>query len=202
MPERCILLEALPPELRLRIYEHLYNEPCHCSLLMRNVAKIELINRAQTPAALIGTCRTIYMEAAPILYNTTTFRLQIYPEGGFHTHRMTVFHTANPYLGRIQHLEVKVGLLEAYLITPAMEFLQTLASALEEIDADMKTLDVDFRIFPDVADVRRHRNKYLVERACRETLRRHDDGRGVEMARRTVLSWMLKEAQITNMLYS
>ena len=75
-------LFRLPPELRLRIYEYIYNGERGCSLIARNNRQVECFKLpcfgCAGPAALLRTCKEVYREAAPVLYSTTTFKILLF----------------------------------------------------------------------------------------------------------------------------
>lgn len=150
--DRCALLEVLPPEVRLRIYEELFDEAYHSSLLIRSDSKIELISLAKAHAALLKTCWTIYREAVPILYDATTFRVQIYPVEGYSSHgNINRLHASTPFLRRMQHVEIKSCIVLPCHIEPALRLMKTFACALEDSDARIKTLHVRSKLFNDMS---------------------------------------------------
>ena len=154
---RCRILEDLPPELRLRIYEHLFCEPCHSSVLIRSDSKIEIISLAKAHAAILKTCRTIYREATPILYSTTTFRVQIYPAEGWPScGNVGQLRKSSLFLGRVQHLDIKSCIFLPIHVEPALRLMKAFAIALEEAHASIKTLNVRSKLFPDVSEKRRN----------------------------------------------
>lgn len=75
--EKCHLL-SIAPELRLRIYQHVYDR--------RPIVIIDVYNlqtmlgrgfyRAPKPSQLHLTCRTIFQEATPILYKSVKFDIR------------------------------------------------------------------------------------------------------------------------------
>ncbi|KAK3056055.1 hypothetical protein LTR09_003291 [Extremus antarcticus] len=135
------LLETLPAELRIQIYEYIFAEPSHTSLLICSDSKIEIISSAKAHAAMLKTCRLIHHEAAPILYDTVTFRVQIYPVEGYSRYgNLSGFNGSSPFLRHIRHLHVKVYVLTPGEVKAANRLTQELASALEEANADVKTL--------------------------------------------------------------
>jgi hypothetical protein len=81
----CPLLE-LPPELRLRIYDHIYNTQYRCTLQQETQTRCHQIGHCAGAANLLSTCKEIYAEVLPILYSTTTFKVIIFggrrPSGG------------------------------------------------------------------------------------------------------------------------
>ena len=140
---RCHLLEDLPPELRLRIYEHLFNEEYRPSLLIGSCSKIQFLSPAKAHAGILKTCRTIYSEATPLLYRKTTFQVQIYPVNGFSPHgNIARFNASTPFLSRIQHLEIKSCILFPPDIGAALRLFKTFADALEEAGAEIKTSNI------------------------------------------------------------
>lgn len=163
---RCALLEMLPPEIRLRIYEELYDEAYHSSLLIRSDSKIELISLARGHAALLKTCRIIYREAAPVLYDATTFRVQIYPVEGFSSHgNINRLCKSTPFLKLVRHVEIKSCIIMPTHIEPALRLMKTFARALEEADAKIKTLNVRSKLFNDLSKkkLRDYRDKLASE---------------------------------------
>lgn len=153
--KKCHILEDLPPELRLRIYEHLFCEDYQSSLLIRSASKIEPIAPAKAPIALFKTCKIVYSEASPVLYSRTTFRVQIYPVDGFSSHGSSArLGSITPFLSRIQHLEIRCCVMFQNLIEPALRLLKTFADALEQAGTDIKTLDVRSKLFPGVTEIR------------------------------------------------
>ena len=154
---RCAFLDFLPVEIRLRIYEELYDEQYHSSLLIRSGSKVELISLAKAHAALLKTCRTIYSEAAPLLYDATTFRVQIYPVEGFSSHgNINRLHTSTPFLRRIRHVEIKSCIILPGHIEPALRLMKTFACALEHSNARIKTLNVRSKLFNDMSKRKLH----------------------------------------------
>ena len=150
--ERCAFLEALPPEIRLRIYEELFDETYHSSLLIRSDSKIELISLPKAHGAILKTCRTIYKEASAILYDATTFRVQIYPVEGYSSHgNVNRLHSSTPFLRRIRHVEIKSCIILPSHIEPALRLMKTFACALEDSDAEIKTLNVRSKLFNDMS---------------------------------------------------
>jgi hypothetical protein len=139
LPQWHIL--SLPPELRLRIYEHIFNRSYHTGLLIRSHSKVELISLAKAHAAIIKTCRKIYHEATPYLYDATTFRVQIYPEAGYPSYGNTGHMSKNTYfLPRIRHLEIKASVMLSMHTKHALVLLKTFVEALEEADPKIETL--------------------------------------------------------------
>jgi hypothetical protein len=150
--KRCSLLEDLPAEIRLRIYEELYDEAYHSSLLIRSDSKIELISLARGHAALLKTCRTIYKEASPVLYDATTFRVQIYPVEGYSSHgNINRLCKSTPFLRLVRHVEIKSCIIMPTHIEPALRLMKTFARALEEAGAKIKTLNVRSKLFNDLS---------------------------------------------------
>lgn len=163
----CTLLDALPAEIRLRIYEELYDETYHSSLLIRSDSKIELISLAKAHGAILKTCRTIYREAAPILYDTTTFRVQIYPVEGYSSHgNVNRLQASTPFLRRIRHVEIKSCIILPIHIEPALRLMKTFACALEDSDARIKTMNVRSKLFNDMS--KRRLNEYREKLAHRD----------------------------------
>lgn len=143
----CPLLHRLPPELRLQIYTHLFSTPTHTSLLLRSTTKLETISAAKNAhSALLKTCRTIYTEAAPLLYSNTTFRIQIYPVGGFPAAGNPGLDDAvlrtTAYLPRIRRLEIKACILFANQMSAVLRLLEVLTAALEVAEAEIVSLKV------------------------------------------------------------
>jgi hypothetical protein len=171
--DRCALLEVLPAEIRLRIYEELFDESYHSSLLIRSDSKIELISLAKAHAAILRTCWTIYREAVPILYDATTFRVQIYPVEGYSSHgNINRLHRSTPFLKQIRHVEIKSCIVLPCHIEPALKLMKTFACALEDSDARIKTLNVRSKLFNDMS------KRKLYE--YREKLGRRDEVRAAD----------------------
>ena len=79
----CCLLDKLPPELRLRIYEFVFRD--QISLVLYLTSTLRLLRaklKTRTPplhySALLQTCKTINREATPCLYGNTIFSMFIY----------------------------------------------------------------------------------------------------------------------------
>lgn len=167
MKDNCTFLEALPAEIRLRIYEELFDEAYHSSLLIRSDSKIELISLAKAHGAILKTCRTIYKEAAPVLYDATTFRVQIYPVEGYSSHgNVNRLHSSTPFLRRIRHIEIKSCIILPSHIEPALRLMKTFACALEDSEATIKTLNVRSKLFNDMS--KRKLNEYREKFSVRE----------------------------------
>lgn len=165
--EQCGFLEALPTEIRLRIYEELFDETYHSSLLIRSDSKIELISLAKAHGAILKTCRMIYQEASPILYDATTFRVQIYPVEGYSSHgNINRLYSSTPFLRRIRHVEIKSCIILPSHIEPALRLMKTFACALEDSDAKIKTLNVRSKLFNDMS--KRKLNEYREKLSRRE----------------------------------
>jgi len=86
--QRCFLLE-LPAELRLRIYDYVYNERCLVQLIVDSKRVYHTLCNPLAPfgsgstrftkhAALLKTCRLICKEAAPVLYSTLYANISAY----------------------------------------------------------------------------------------------------------------------------
>lgn len=86
---RCFLLE-LPPELRLRIYEHVFEGICRCTLTVCNDLRVirnhvswwganysNLSGDQHRWAAVLETCKLVAHEATPVLYAATTFTVAV-----------------------------------------------------------------------------------------------------------------------------
>ena len=165
--DKCAFLETLPPEIRLRIYEELFDEAYHSSLLIRSDSKIELISLAKAHGAILKTCRTIYKEASSILYDATIFRVQIYPVEGYSSHgNVNRLHSSTPFLRRIRHVEIKSCIILPSHIEPALRLMKTFACALEDSDAEIKTLNVRSKLFNDMS--KRKLNEYGEKLSRRE----------------------------------
>lgn len=69
----------LPPELRLMIYEQMF-PPNEIRLEMIE-GNLHVTKRAQRLAgsyvAILATCRALYAEGKPVLYNNTEFRILV-----------------------------------------------------------------------------------------------------------------------------
>jgi hypothetical protein len=147
----CPLLNLLPPELRLEIYHHLLT-PTHTSLLLRSTSKLETISPAKNAhAGLLRTCHLIYKEAVPLLYSNTTFRVQIYPTGGFpasgnpassNDEIGSVLARTTTYLHHIRILEIKACVLFSNQMLPVLRLLECLTAALEQAEAEIVELRV------------------------------------------------------------
>lgn len=150
---RCALLEDLPTEIRLRIYEFVFDGSYQSSLLIRSNSKIELVSLAKAHGALLKTCRTIHAEALPILYDATTFRVQIYPVEGYSSHgNMNKLHTSAPFLRRMRHVEVNSCIILPIHIEPALRLMKSFAYALEQVGASIKTMRVRSRLFNEMPE--------------------------------------------------
>lgn len=170
MKDDCAFLEALPAEIRLRIYEELFDEAYHSSLLIRSDSKIELVSLAKAHGAILKTCRAIYQEAAPILYDATTFRVQIYPVEGYSSHgNVNRLHSSTPFLRRIRHIEINSCIFLPSHIEPALRLMKTFACALEDSQATIKTLNVRSKLFNDMS--KRKLNEYREQLSLREDAR-------------------------------
>ena len=146
---QCHLLGRLPPELRVEIYEYIFAERCHASLMITSGTKIELTAPAKAHAALVKTCKTIRNEAAPILYDSAIFRVQIYPMEGYPRHGgLIASNMTSPFLSNIRHLQVKVCVVSPKDVKPATHLVKTFARALDSAHANIETLEVvsNFRI--------------------------------------------------------
>jgi hypothetical protein len=144
------LLEDLPTELRLRIYDHVFDERFHCSLLIRSGSKVELISLAKAHAALLKTCKTIYSEAAPVLYDTVTFRVQVYPVDGYPSYGNISHLSKNTlFLPRMRHLDLKASVIHGGQMKLALYLIKTLTEALEEAQATISSLHVTSNFRPD-----------------------------------------------------
>jgi hypothetical protein len=74
----CHLL-GLPSELRLLIYEHLF-PPCKIDIHAQRESPWvdnEDVHATSREVAVLETCRTIYKEAAPVLYENTEFFIML-----------------------------------------------------------------------------------------------------------------------------
>jgi len=77
-PKRCRLLE-LPPELRLVIYDYVWDEDINCGLNLNTTDEVH-VDYCDSPrhmTALLGTCNFIYSEAQPIFYDAIIFHLDL-----------------------------------------------------------------------------------------------------------------------------
>ncbi|KAK5172527.1 uncharacterized protein LTR77_002647 [Saxophila tyrrhenica] len=172
---KCYLLQTIPPELRLLIYQHVFN--FHNStfavpifLLWRG--NIATDSRAWAHAALTKTCRKIYNEASPVLYDHHTFRIFTSTD-----HEDEIIDTCGDlgrslrdvtWLSRIRHLEI--GLQGSISRLPETERLQherlalglieTLAEAVAASGAKVRTLGIqqEFEYSPE-RNVRRLRER-------------------------------------------
>lgn len=73
-------LLKLPPELRLVIYEQMFlpDEVC-LAIIGGDLHKLRSDKRsAGGYAAILATCRVIYVECKPVLYNNTEFRILVH----------------------------------------------------------------------------------------------------------------------------
>ena len=139
----CHLL-SIPPELRLRIYEYLYDneKDRRCSLILRNNKFIECFQipcfGCEGAAALLRTCKEIYYEATPVLYENTTFKILVFghnkPE--FSTlHSLAPVQTCTSLLKQVRRLSLNVYLREKQDMDPAILRLTRL---LQQFPTDRK----------------------------------------------------------------
>lgn len=136
---KCHLLESLPPELRLRIYEFVYSEPCYCSLVMRSKSKLELFSRpASATNSMLRTCRTMYAEAAPVLYAAAVFRVHIHPEEDYHN--VVPREVLGLPLERIRHVELDVYFKSGHHTGPVLQALRYLTAKLDTPEAELESL--------------------------------------------------------------
>ena len=82
-PSQCHLLDKLPSELRLNIYEHVYEKSIHRVLNLTSTLRVLQVKVPTTVstrnyAALLRTCKTIYEEAMPCLYGNFRFSMFVY----------------------------------------------------------------------------------------------------------------------------
>ena len=159
----CPLLDSLPPELRLQIYTHLFSTPTHTSLLLRSPTKIELISFARNAhAGILKTCRTLYREAAPILYDTVTFRFQIYPEDGFPATgrgRSGGLMESALFLRWVRRMEIKACVIRGGQTAGAVALIEGLTGALGEVGAELVAVRMvsNFRLGPREGEIYRRR---------------------------------------------
>lgn len=145
--ERCRLLQDLPPELRLLIYEHLFDGSYQASLLIRSSNKTEVISQARAHVAILRTCKTIYKEAVSLVpYAATTFKAQVYPENPYPSFRNSG-NLRTPWLLHVQNLEIKIFVLHPAQTKQALHLLWVFAGALEAADAKITSLQVTSNIF-------------------------------------------------------
>ena len=130
-----------------------FAEPIRCLLLLRNSKIIELFLQPHhryhqcKKAALLQTCRTVHSEAAPVLYAMSTCHVLVY----FIDHCPPSLQFAGPLnrsndlLRNIRHLKVTAVLRKNSKFDEVAEgfrLLRTLADALDDAEADIKTLSV------------------------------------------------------------
>ncbi|KAK5172528.1 uncharacterized protein LTR77_002648 [Saxophila tyrrhenica] len=78
MTTKCYLLESLPAEFRVQIYEHVFNEPnTHPLLIIKDELKIKVKQKARAHVGLHKTCETIHYEATPVAYESQKFYVEI-----------------------------------------------------------------------------------------------------------------------------
>lgn len=146
--QRCLLLE-LPAELRMQIYEHVYNVPCSPQFFLRDDKSIQQpLHRwfSHEGIALLRTCSTIHREALSVVYNHATFRIQIYIGSGWPTYyTIGPLSSSNPLFARMQKAEITLHLVDAKHIDPAFFRLGLLAQAMEGAGGNLKSLRVTFK---------------------------------------------------------
>ena len=146
--QSCSLLD-LPVELRLKIYEYLYQDQCAPQLYVRNGSRIlqPMSKQFKHPGAgLPKTCRLIHDEAAPFMYSTVNFRIQmqignewpIYQDAG-------PMNGSNPLLRQMQHLTITYYLIYSSHVEQALHLLRTLANTLDAAGAQLETLQVEIK---------------------------------------------------------
>lgn len=145
-PGRCYLLEGLPPELRLRIYEYAYGEPVLCRLYIRKGQTIEQpvggkgIGGARP--ALHLSCKTIYKEATPVLYAMTEFTFNIFSvRTSYPFNDISLIHEC-PFLHRLQRLEIHICLYHTTGAVERLQKMEALAVSIETAGARIKALRV------------------------------------------------------------
>ncbi len=146
----CLFLQKLPPEIRLRIYDFIFDQETHTSLLIRSDSRLEVISLAKAHAAILKTCKTVYHEACPVLYDSVSFRIQIYPIDGFPSRGKSGTMTRNTvYLPRIRHVEIKACVIYAAQTKAAMALTRTFVDSLQQARAKIVTLRVLSNFWPD-----------------------------------------------------
>ncbi|KAK5687027.1 hypothetical protein LTS10_001164 [Elasticomyces elasticus] len=77
LDSRCHLME-IPPELRLRVYDYIYDQRQTCLFDVGSTGHMYLKLSPGPIAALTSTCHAIRTEVLPILYGVSRFHLHIY----------------------------------------------------------------------------------------------------------------------------
>lgn len=177
MSGKCPLVDRLPVELRLQIYDYIYTERYTCTLMLRADDKVEMLSQPsrtpQRPTALSQTCKTIYAETIGFVYMMTTFCLQLY------TYRQHIpcslyglglVTPSNLLFGRMKNLEIGGCLTRLAQVPSFMRDLETLADALEGAGAELETLKVSIRVFPTAPEWADRVDEDYVNATCEDAL--------------------------------
>ena len=175
---RCYLLD-LPPELRVRIYEFVFNQQIFIMLSHDPKGLTDVESWDKNPSALIKTCKTTHKEAKPVLYKQVSLQIDIEP---CDHHRSAIFKKrfmgksrrfVRRYLRQIQHMTVRVNsfinIRELnYLVDQVEAIDEGIQEAIEKVvdeDLDLASVEGCFDPYPCSAPKEEHN---AFEKICRE----------------------------------
>ena len=147
----CPLL-ALPPELRLCIYDYVYEPPSShpCTFTILKTGRIQTFSlptfKWEGAASLLRTCKQINQEATPILYGWAKFKLSIFGQAFEYLPPMVNYgHTRDcPTFRNIRHLTITLHIDFNGQVEESM--LQHLATTLHLLDAERALASCSVRL--------------------------------------------------------
>ena len=172
MPGKCHLLESIPSEIRLQIYEHLFSERCRPVLMVSNEQAIYLPLTKQSShpgAGLVRTCRTCHDEATPFLCEAADFHLELQAADHMrvpHSRYRGPLDVTNPLMASIRHLDITIHLQTDGHVGQLLRILAVLADVLGGAKAEVEILSTTWASEGAIEDVEKAREGvvYLLER--------------------------------------
>jgi hypothetical protein len=192
--DHCPFL-ALPPEIRLRIYDYLYNHLRQCTLEQENQIKCYQFDNCAGAANLLMTCRQLHNEVLPIVYTMTIFKITVFgnrtPENGYQ--QFLVPRDSRKILRHVRRLEVVVHILEIGDLDRAIEKVIAISRQIPQ-DKKLETCLVRLAYHPDMFGQDPYRLMKVLSEVTFEKIRNLDRRAGLSVAEREVSSCLKNEA--------